>query len=326
MKFIQLANSLKEAVAPVYLIEGDEAYFRDHAVKSIREACALSNPALNDVRYEGEAVKGERLPALRDSLYSLPFFDEKRLVRLHEFYPSEREWETVLGPYVEKPCPSTVLVIVNSGKKGAYDVKKKKGVVYVDCSRESEDTLTRWLFSLMRREGLSADADAVGLMVRYCASDAARMRMEIDKLKLLLGEGGRVTRAVVEENVSKDVEYKVYELTQAASRKSFAAFSQILNDLMNKGYDETAALASLVAHYKTLSEISSMRGSDAEVAKALGVKPYAVQKNREIVARLGRGRAEELYRKLFELSCGAKSGLATKTGALSAAIAEIFFG
>ena len=54
MKFVELAKSLKEGVAPVYLVEGEESYFRDHAVESIRAACGLINPALNDARYEGE--------------------------------------------------------------------------------------------------------------------------------------------------------------------------------------------------------------------------------------------------------------------------------
>ena len=39
MKFVQLAKHLQtEPLAPVYLIEGEEAYFRDHAVESIRAA------------------------------------------------------------------------------------------------------------------------------------------------------------------------------------------------------------------------------------------------------------------------------------------------
>ena len=61
MKFVQLAKSLKEGLAPVYLIEGEEAYFRDHAVAAVRAACGIANPMLNDVRYEGETLKGEAL-------------------------------------------------------------------------------------------------------------------------------------------------------------------------------------------------------------------------------------------------------------------------
>ncbi|MGN0823307.1 MAG: DNA polymerase III subunit delta [Candidatus Gallimonas sp.] len=327
MKFIDFQKSMKEGapVAPVYLIEGEETYFRERAVEAIRNACVV-NPELNDLRAEGETLKGDRLVSFRDGLYALPFLGEKRMARAYGFYPTEREYESVLKGYFENPCPSTVFLIVNAERKaGAVDLRRKSGVTYVDCSRESEETLCKWLYGNLRRAGLQADGEAVQTMVRYCASDAARMKREIEKLALLLGEGGKVTRATVEEHVAKDVEYKIYELTQAASRRSFTVFNEILSDLLRRGFDENAALAALASHYRTLYEVGTMTGTDAETAKALGVKPYAVQKNREAAQRLGREKTKEYYLALYELSCGVKGGLYAKEGALSAAIAKIFF-
>ena len=327
MKFVELAKSLKtEGLKPVYLIEGEEAYFRDHAVESIRTACALANPSLNDVRFEGEQLKGEGLSALRRALETLPFLDARRIVRACGFYPTEREWESWLKPYVLAPSPTTVFLIVNAGKKaGAADLRRKQGVCYVDCGRESEETLARWLFGVARRQGLQMEADAASLMVRYCAQDAARMKAETEKLAAILGAEGRVTRAAVEAYVAKDTEYKIYELTQAASRKNFALFSEILSDMLGKGSDEHSVLAALVSHYRTLAETAGMQGTDAEVAKALSLKPYAVQKNREAARRLGRARVEELYLALYALAAGARSGEYTKSGALFGAVAKIFF-
>ena len=327
MKFTQLANSLKTEICPVYLVEGEEVYFRDHAVKSIRAACALSQPSLNDVRYEGETLKGERLVSFRDDLYAMPFFDSRRIACVYEFYPTEREWESVLEKYVENPCDTTVLVIVNSGKKpNTVDLKRKKGITYIDCGREDEEVLSRWLYGVMRRANLLVDADAAGMMVSYCALNAARMKSETDKLALLLGEGGKVTRQVVEEYVAKDTEYKIYELTQAASRGSHATFTEIMHDLLGKGFDENAILSALTSHFRSVYECGTMRGSDAEIAARLGMKPYPVKKNREIAARMGIARVKELDNELFALSCGAKNGKYTKGNALAVAVAKIFFG
>ena len=327
MKFTELAKSLKAGgPAAVYLVEGEEAYFRDHAVHALRAACGITQTVLNDVRFEGENVKTD-LARFVNGLFTFPFMDEKRFVRVYGFFPTEKEWERFLKPYADSPCPSTVLAIVNAEKKpNAADLKRKKGVTFVDCSRESEETLARWLYGVMKKSGLAVDADAAALAVRYCARDAARMKRETEKLSALLGEGGRVTRAVIEEYVAKDAEYKIYELTQAASQKNFSRFSEILADMTGKGYDENAALASLTGHYRTLCEVTELAGSDAEAAKTLGIKPFAVQRNRETAQRLGKARVREIYRRLYGLSCGARSGLYSKSGALSAAIAEIFFG
>ena len=78
-------------------------------------------------------------------------------------------------------------------------------------------------------------------------------------------------------------------------------------------------------HYNRICDAGQSDAPDAELAALLGVKPYAVQKNRETVSRLGRARVQALYRGSYALSSGAKSGVYTKTGALFAAIAEIFF-
>ncbi len=327
MKFVQLAKTVKEeGLAPVYLLEGEETYFRDHAVETIRAACAIVQPALNDVRLEGDGLKGEELYKLPALLNALPFFDERRLVRIYEFYPSEKDWENLLKPYCASPCPTTVLVIVNAGGKKGTDLKRKSGITFVDCGRETEETLGRWLSGVVKRSGLSIDGDAVSLMVRYCNQDAARMKLEVEKLSLYLGHGGRISRETVENYVAKDVEYKIYELTQAASKGNSSAFFEILGDLMEKGFDENAALSALCSHFRTLMEITDMKGTDAEIGQVLGIKPYAVQKNRETARRLGRERVRELYLRLYELSSGMRSGMSSKSGALSAAVAKIFFG
>ena len=325
MKFTALAKSLKDGLDPVYLIEGEEAYFRDAAVGAVVSAAGLTQPVLNNVRYEGEQLKGDKLIEFRDSLFTLPFFDEKRVVRVYGFTPSEREWESVMAPYCENPCPSTVLLIVNEGKKqGGAELKKKK-LTFVDCKREEEETLERWLFLLMRRMQLDPDADACTLMVQYCFRSASRMKAEAEKLCALLGAGAKVTRREVEEFVTKDAEYKIYEMTQAASRGNHAKFTEIMTDLMKKGFDEHAVLSSLTSHYETLCAVSRMQGSDEEIARTLSQNPYAVKKNREAARRLGRERVEKLYTDLYALGAGAKSGRYKKEGAFALAIEKIFF-
>lgn len=319
MKFTELNKTLKTSLDPVYLLEGEEAYFSDHAKEQILCACKIAYPALNLVSYEGEAFLKD--PTLFDRLYTLPMFDEKRAVVLSEYYPSEKEFEAHLKPYLDAPSPSCVLLIVNK-KKGAFDLKRR-GATYVDCSRADEETLSRWLFRLFEKLSLKAEPEACELVVRYCAQNAARIRLEAEKLKLLLKEGELVDRTIVEEHIEKDAEYKIYELTQAASRGNFAQFSSILFDLLEKGSDELSLLSALTAHFKTLCYLSRLKCGDEEAAKLLSMKPYAVKKNREILR--GGKNFEPLFQKLYALGCLSREGKVQKRGALLCAIDEIFF-
>ncbi len=325
MKFVQLAKHLKEeGLRPLYVAEGAEAYFRDHAVLQIRAACNLTQPLLNDVRYEGETLKGDRLREFAAELATLPLFDERRLVRIYEFYPSDRDWETFLGAF--SAASATVVVIVNALTKKTADFKKRKEATYVDCAKEGEEMLAKWLYKAAGRKGLTMDGDAVSLMLRYTDYDAARMTLELEKLALLLGADGRVRRETIEAYVAKDVKYRAYELSQAASGGNRIAFFTILHDLREKGFDENDVLSTLLSHFRSLAEIADMGGSDEVIGKSLGLHPYAVKKNRETIMRLGKERARSLYLRLYALSADMKSGLYTKSGALYGAICEIFFG
>ena len=135
----------------------------------------------------------------------------------------------------------------------------------------------------------------------------------------------RIAAAIVKAYGAKDVEYKIYELTQAASRRDLSAFSEIASDLMLKGMDENGVLAALTSHFRTLTEVSRMTGSDKEISSILGIKPFAVQKDRQLLSRLGKEKVAALYQELFSLLAASRSGAYTKTGAYDAAVAKIFF-
>ena len=53
MKYTELKSSIKEGAKPVYLLEGDDAYFRMKGEEQIKEAF-LDMPELNFTAFDGE--------------------------------------------------------------------------------------------------------------------------------------------------------------------------------------------------------------------------------------------------------------------------------
>jgi DNA polymerase III delta subunit len=134
-----------------------------------------------------------------------------------------------------------------------------------------------------------------------------------------------LTDEIVDEVVYPDSEYKIYELSNAVSRKNYGEYVKIMNELSAKGFDETALLATLAAHFKGVYEVSIMKGSDAEIAAALGLREFAVKKNREQAKSFGRERLAYLYESVFEAISGFKCGELTQNAALKLVTAKIFF-
>ncbi len=329
MKFTALKKHLQsEGVQPVYLLEGEELYFRDKGVEMIKNAC-LSRPELNYVSFDGGAAKGDKIARIAEAVCVLPFLSEKRVVLVSEFYPSEREYDAYLRPLFEKPVESTVLLLVNTGmgkpKQGACDWKKKPNVTVVDCSRADERDAVKWVFLTFRHAGIEADGAVCSDIVRYCNGNMARIAGETEKLKAYADGGGVVTAETVSQIVYRDPEYKLYELSQAAARRDYTRFVQVMDGMVGKGYDENAFLNALCAHFRTLFEVSSYRGSDGQAAQALGMKEYAVRKSREQASRFPPDALGGYYADLYEALASARAGEITFSAALETAIGKIFF-
>ena len=74
---------------PIYLFEGEEAYFRDKGEALIKSRF-VQDTTLDYASLDGAALKGDGIRALTDAANCFPFLSEKRVVRVTEFYPTEK--------------------------------------------------------------------------------------------------------------------------------------------------------------------------------------------------------------------------------------------
>ena len=69
-----------------------------------------------------------------------------------------------------------------------------------------------------------------------------------------------------------------------------------------------------------------MRGSDREIAAALGIKEYAARKNREQALKFPKGELLKCYENVYDAISGIKCGELTPPSALKWVTARLFFG
>jgi DNA polymerase-3 subunit delta len=321
---------------PIYLFEGEEGYFREGGERLIKSRF-LQDATLDYATFDGSTLKGNKISSLVAAVNCFPFISQKRVVKVTEFYPTEEEYQTYLKDLFENPPDYSILLIVNAPKKTdgkkTSDTGKKavlsknKNVTFVDCARSDEETVKKWIYVTCKRAGIMADGITCGKISSYCLGDMSRISKETEKLLLYCQAKGvsRLTDEIVDEVVYPDSEYKIYELSNAVSRKNYGEYVKIMNELSAKGFDETALLATLAAHFKGVYEVSIMKGSDAEIAAALGLREFAVKKNREQAKSFGRERLAYLYKSVFEAISGFKCGELTQNAALKLVTAKIFF-
>ena len=330
MKYVDLKKHLLEnGVAPVYLFEGEEGYFRNNGEKLVCAPLRLDK-TLDYASLDGSILKGDKIKTLLSSVCAFPFLSEKRVVKVTEFYPTEAEYEKYLKELFENPPQSSVLLIVNraKAKKEQAKLSSKPNVTVVDCSKSDEETVKKWIFLTAKNAGVYIDPVTCGKIAGYCSIDMARISSETEKLLTYAQAKGlnRISDQVVDEIVYPDSEYKLYELSGALSVKNYSAFVTITEELQSKGFDELSLLSSLCYHFKSLHECSVFLGNDKQTADALGMKEYAVKKSREQARKLGKDKPKEYYAYLYRTRSDIKSGVYTPSSALKKVTARLFFG
>jgi len=321
LKYTLLKKSLAEKVEPIYLLQGEEAYFRDKGTEMFMGL--ITEPSLNYSAFDGAFIKNNPKDFI-SAVYAFPFMSEKRLIKVSDFTPTEKEFERVEEVFIN-PCPSTILLIVNSSAGKGADLKKKPNVTYVDCSKADEEDVVKWIYITLKRAGIYADSALCRTIGEYCVMNMARVAAECEKLILYAGDKGKLTLADVDEVVYKDSDYKIYELTGAVARGNYSAFCTIAAELMQKGFDPLSIISSLTYYYKNLYDSLCLTCSDAEAAKKLGAKEYAVKKNRQTARAMGKEKIKRYIDLFYSAAADIKSGKMSPDSAFKLITAKIFF-
>ena len=328
MKYVELKKFTDEKGAmPIYLFEGEEVYFHEKGESLLKELF-LQEPTLDYVAFEGSALKGDKLKELVSAISSFPFVSLKRVVKVSEFYPTDKEYDLYLKPIFENPPQAGLLLIVNTSKGKNAVLSKKPNVTFIDCTRSDEETIKKWIYLTCKKAGVYADTITCGKIASYCIHDMARIAGETEKLLAYCEAtaSDRLTDEMVEELVYADSEYKIYELANALSRRNYSAFMKIVKDLSARGFNETSLLSSLASYFKGLYETAISEGGDKEVAASLGIKEYAAKKNREQAAKFTKRELLDLYDAVYLAISDVKCGEKTAQSAFKGVVAKLFFG
>jgi DNA polymerase III, delta subunit len=319
LKFVEMKSSLKnEGIQCVYLLEGEDAYFRESGLSLLRELVA--QPELNYAVWEGDAALSD-LPGFLSALASFPFLSEKRVVAVREFYPRADVFKGAFGAYLKDPYPDTVLAISNAKECAA--LRKQPNVVLVDCKKADLAVLTEWVMRTVRRSALAISQATAERICEYSLRDMTKIANETDKLVQYARGRGEVTEQDVRSLVVRDTEYQIYEMTERIGRKDVAGALAVLSEMQAKGETPQRLLASLYNYLRRLLHVSISRESDGALAGKLGIKEYAVKKCREQAARFKRKTLKRAVDRLADYDYAAKTGGIAFDDALFAGIFHI---
>lgn len=218
----------KKSFKAVYWLEGEEEFFIDQVVQfAEHHLLPESEAGFNlTVMYGKDADWATVVNACR----RYPMFAEHQVVILKE--AQEMRQIEKLEAYVDKPLTSTLLFVAYKNKKVDGRTKlakllKEKGVL-LSTKKLYDNELPDWTSNMVRSKGFTITPKALHLLIDHIGNDLSRLRNEIDKLALNLGERKSITEDDIEQYIGVSKEFNVFELQQAMGRRDLYKAVRIL--------------------------------------------------------------------------------------------------
>ena len=296
----QLQAHLQKSLAPCYLVTGDEHLLVAEALDAIRESAREQGFASRDLHV---ATSGFDWGQLRDSSANLSLFAERRIVelRLPTGKPGRAGGQAIVD-LVEHTGPDLMLIV--SGPKLDRNSQSSKWVKSLAAKGTNVPIwpigvreLPGWIAARMRQAGLQPDRDAVALIADRVEGNLLAAGQEIEKLRLLLGEGP-VTVADVSNAVANSSRFDVFKLVDAALAGDAKRALRILAGLAAEGVEPVIVVWSLTRELRMLATLSDAIAQGTDLGT--GMQKSGVWRNRQSLVRscIGRHQHGDFHRLL----------------------------
>ena len=296
----QLQAHLQKSLAPCYLVTGDEHLLVAEALDAIRESAREQGFTSRDLHV---ATSGFDWAQLRDSSANLSLFAERRIVelRLPTGKPG-RVGSQAIADLAEQTGPDLMLVV--SGPKLDRNAQSSKWVkalaakgVNLPIWPVGVRELPGWIAARMRRAGLEPDRDAVALVADRVEGNLLAAGQEIEKLRLLLGEG-KVAVTDVRNAVANSSRFDAFKLVDASLAGDAKRALRILAGLATEGVEPVIIVWSLTRELRTLASLTDAIAQGQDLGSAM--QKSGVWRNRQSLVRscIGRHQHGDFHRLL----------------------------
>ncbi len=309
--FEQLMKQLKaKQYHPVYLLHGQEPFFIDEAVRHFEhEVLEAHQRAFNLTVAYGKDTDQRQI---RDAAMRYPVMAPRQVVIVKE--AQEMRDLPQLLPYLQKPAPTTILVLAHKYKRLKMHTKLGKTLAAQGVVMESkplyENQLPEWIASYLKARGFTLADESAQLLAEYLGTHLSRIANELNKLILNLEKGTRITPQHIETHIGISREFNVFELQRALARGDTERLGRILAHFAAhpKKHPPLMTIATLYNFFSKLYAFHFLRKRpEKEILQAMGLRSaWFLQDYKAAAHRFSPARIEHIIHLLRRYDMKAK--------------------
>lgn len=291
-----------------YILTGDDSF----VVKSAVNMFSVFTGEFRDLNFT-YFNKDASISEVIAALLTPPMFSEYRVVCVNDYTGDLKQ----IKEYLKNPSSTSVLLFT-----GAL-TPNFNGIIplceIVDCNRLEKSYLEGWVVRKAASQKISVSQKAASLLVEYCNRDMNSVYNEL--VKLMDYAEGAIDESDVKELVSPQIEYKVFELSEAIAEKNADKAVELVNLMLAENNSAVSLMGMLFNHFRRLLFVSLNPKSDT-LSSDLKVKEYAVKVALRQAAKFSPRRLKAVFDRLNSLDAGVKAGKISDKNALMEFVCE----
>ena len=235
-------------------------------------------------KFEGSDLELSQLP---DLLLGGTLFATERLVIIKNLSDNKQLWD-VLPDWLEKTDSDVHVVLVepkpDKRTKTFKDLKRYADVREFTMRGDRDIAVAeKWVTDEAKRQGLSLDKKLAQQLVARVGLDQWQLYHAIEKLAVLDNVNAEIIEQLIEANPTENV----FNLLDAALRGDTRKVSSMIRALQ-LSQDPYMTFGLLAGQVFQLAALASTDKPSGDVAKDIGVHPYALSKLTPHAKKLGR--------------------------------------
>jgi DNA polymerase III subunit delta len=207
----------------------------------------------------------------------------------------DKQLESVAAALGSLPPDLTVVLIARdkAPAKLAKAVKAGEGEIHEFEAPKARD-MPRLLVADAKRLDFTLEAEAARMLVERMGVSPVRLRNELERLALWVGEGGRVSSSDLDAMISDTSEAAVWSLSDALLERDAARATAIAERLISQGENVTGLIYGLASRLRAACAAAAQLEEGVppkQVEASLKMHPYAAK---QLVGRVGRTSLSDL--------------------------------
>lgn len=264
----------------IYLLYGTEAYLKKQYKDKLKNAMAAPDDNMNFTTFEGKNINPKEVIDLAETL---PFFADRRVILIEDsgFFKSSCE---DLAEYLTQVAPATHFIFVEEEvdkRSKMYKTVKNNGKI-VEFSAQSEELLTRWILTRLKKEGKNITGSVMQLFLSRTGTDMGNIDRELEKLICYALDRDVITAEDVMAVTTEQTTNKIFEMVNAIAEHNQRKALDLYYDLLTLKEPPMRIMFLITRQFQILLNVRDMagRGMDNQsIAKNAGIPPFAVKRN-----------------------------------------------